>query len=121
MTEKQQKSWVIAQLRRSSYKWPPRAEAERKARVERGKYKCASCNKIVGPRDKHMDHIIPVVDPLIGFTDWNSFIPRLLCLDYTGFQCLCIDCHSKKTLEEATIRVGVRAEKKALQKKKKKV
>lgn len=48
------------------------------------------------------DHKTPVVDPNVGFVDWNTFIERLFC-EEEGFQILCWECHTKVTKEERTI------------------
>ena len=93
------KPWLIAQLRRISYRWPPRNEAMKKARVDRGQYKCAKCKKVFHRSLIQLDHIKPVVDPKTGFTTWDKFIKRLFCGE-DGFQVLCKDCHKKKTEKE---------------------
>ena len=41
--DKELKSFVIATLRRASYRWYSRTEALKNARVSRGLYKCESC------------------------------------------------------------------------------
>lgn len=46
-----------------------------------------------------MDHVLPVVDPVIGFVDWNTYIPRMYPME-DGFQPLCNTCHDVKTLSE---------------------
>ena len=97
-------------LRRISYQWPPRKEAIKKARVARGQYKCASCEKIFGPKEIQLDHKIPVVDEEIGFVDWNTYIERLFC-DAENFQVLCKPCHETKTFFEQEIRKQVKREK----------
>lgn len=102
--------WLTNKLRRLSYQWPPRKEAIRNARVERGRYKCASCDNIFGPKEIQLDHKIPVVDEEIGFVDWNTYIERLFC-DESNFQVLCKPCHESKTFFEQEIRKQVKREK----------
>jgi 5-methylcytosine-specific restriction endonuclease McrA len=46
-----------------------------------------------------VDHIIPVVDPKVGFVDWNTFIERLFT-ERDNFQTLCKPCHKKKSRAE---------------------
>ena len=60
-------TWVKGVLRSASFRWKPRGEALKAARVERGKYKCASCEELFGPKEIILDHIDPVVDPKVGF------------------------------------------------------
>lgn len=103
------KSFLISQLRRATYKFPPRNEALKKARVDRGLYKCAGCSKITDRHDIRMDHILPIVDPNVGFVDWNSYIERMFC-DEIGYQALCNSCHDQKSQGENSIRKQTRAE-----------
>jgi 5-methylcytosine-specific restriction endonuclease McrA len=91
--------YVLAWLRRGSYRVPMRYEALNSARIERGKYKCATCNEIFGRKDIQVDHIEPVVDPKVGFVDWETFIQRLFC-PASGLQVLCKPCHKVKSLVE---------------------
>jgi hypothetical protein len=46
-----------------------------------------------------VDHILPIIDPEVGFTSWDDFINRLFC-EREGLQCICGDCHDKKTTNE---------------------
>lgn len=98
-------------LRRISYQWPPRKEAIRRARVERGSYKCATCEGLFGPKEIQLDHINPVVDEEAGFIDFNTYIDRLFC-STEGFQVLCRTCHDTKTFMEGEIRKQVKRENK---------
>lgn len=94
--------WLKKELRRISYKYKPRQQVVKDARVRRGVYKCAFCGGEFGPKQVHVDHIQPVIDPNQGFVDWNTYIERLFC-NYDGWQVLCIDCHQiKSTAENAT-------------------
>ena len=95
--------WLIAQLRRVSRRWFPKEDARRKAKVKRGIYKCAICEQLYRRKDTDLDHINPVVDPVKGFVDWNTFIERLFC-DVDGYQVLCKNCHKKKSNEENAVR-----------------
>jgi 5-methylcytosine-specific restriction endonuclease McrA len=97
------KQFIINNLRKSSWKWGPRNEAKKLAKVEYGKYKCAHCKKIHRNKDVKVDHINPVVDPFVGFVDWNTYIPRMFC-EVSGYQLLCDPCHDIKTSKEKEIR-----------------
>ena len=94
--------WLLMSLRRASYRYPPRNEAKKEARVERGKYLCAGCLEIKRASDIQMDHIVPVASDQ-GFIDWNDHIDRLFC-SQEGFQCLCSSCHQEKTNKESEAR-----------------
>lgn len=74
-----------------------------KARVERGKYKCNLCSGIFPRKEITLDHKNPVVQPEVGFVDFDTYIERMF-VDEDGFQVLCNKCHDKKTAEERLIR-----------------
>lgn len=91
-----------------SRKWGPINDVKKEARIDRGKYRCAACNKAVGPtkvikgkrvKNIFVDHIDPVVDPKEGFTDWNTYVDRLFC-EQDNLQLLCKSCHDKKSERE---------------------
>jgi len=106
--EKYLHAFVKNTLRRSSFRWPWRGLAVKKAWVERGVYKCAGCGGHAPSKEIRLDHIHPVVEPHIGFTTWDTFLRRLLVRE-TGFQVLCKDCHLTKTKEENERRKEIRA------------
>lgn len=101
--EQSLKTWIIPRLRRLSYQWPPRNNAKKLARVERGKYKCAKCNNIFGPNDVVLDHINPIVPVDEGFTNIGNFVESLFC-GVEGFQVLCQADHDIKTSAEDVLR-----------------
>jgi len=107
MSKKEKKpnrnTFVKGLLRRGSFHWKPRNEALKLARVERGKYKCAMCEELFGPREIQLDHIHPVIDPRKGFTTWDDYIERLYPYE-EGWQTLCISCHDNKTRIEDVLR-----------------
>jgi len=108
-------TWLINQLRRiSSFRYPPANKARSKNKVEyyilskkgkqlkRVKYTCEICRTPnLKTTQVNLDHVVPVVEPAVGFVDWNTFIDRLFC-DESNFQIICIPCHDIKTsLEDA--------------------
>jgi 5-methylcytosine-specific restriction endonuclease McrA len=62
-------------------------------------YECASCHNEFVQTSVQVDHILPAVDPLIGFVSWDEFINRLFC-PASNLQILCKDCHQVKTKAE---------------------
>jgi 5-methylcytosine-specific restriction endonuclease McrA len=111
------KTWLIPKLRRLSYQWPSRRLALVRARVSRGLYECAECKRegrtgLWGPKEISMDHIEPVVD-LNGWDSWDDVLARLFCSP-DDFQCLCHDCHDKKTEKENQVRKEQKIKKKKL-------
>lgn len=95
-------------LRRASYRTPARNAALTKARVARGLYECAECKRrglIVQHPKKTiaLDHIIPVVDPKLGWISLDDFAQKLLC-DESNYQVLCKPHHQEKTNLERHVR-----------------
>lgn len=97
------KSFIINTIRRMTYRWPPRSEAQRLARRGRGIYECASCKIIYPLKQCRMDHVSAIVNPSTGFVDWNTYIDRALP-DVEGWQNLCSGCHDTKTAVERELR-----------------
>lgn len=97
--------------------------------IRRVHYKCAGCGRFFfrGKKQEGMtrkvneiavDHIIPVVDLVKGFTDMNDYVSRLFC-DISNLQALCnykgerdgvVSCHKKKTAEEKGISAAAKRE-----------
>lgn len=121
-TEARYNSFIKSLLRKG--RWGPKYEALRNARVSRGVYKCACCGaegpKTLPPLEGRkrrrnnaaVDHINPVIDPAVGFVDWDTVIERLFC-EVEGFQVLCWACHHAKTNEERAIATARRRKEKA--------
>jgi len=101
------KNWIIATLRRASYRWPGRYEAERLARKDRGQYECNSCKGIFKRGQYVLDHIEPVIPVDKGFTTWDDYIERMFC-DVSNFQLLCKVCHDSKSTTEKELRKNYR-------------
>lgn len=102
--------FIVNTLRWGSRKWPAKfktledAKTEKKINPSSGRlaqfYLCNRCKKEYTNKDVEVDHIIPVVDPKVGFVDWNTFIDRMFC-ERSNYQVLCKPCHKKKTKEES--------------------
>lgn len=99
------KSFVISGLRRLSYRWPGRYLALKASNRGRNQYVCAMCPEgTLHPRKAiQLDHIVPIVDPIIGWTNFDDFITRMF-VEQDGFQSLCRTHHAEKTLHENSIR-----------------
>ncbi len=117
-TEARFASFIRGGLRSISMRWPPKKKVKQNARIQRGLYLCAgyktgshevpaSLPPLPGNKrrinNSIVDHIQPVVDPRVGFVDWNTLIKRLFC-EADGFQLLCHECHSAKTADERKLR-----------------
>lgn len=99
-------------LRAGSRRWPPKYQALNAAFVgvlknkrtnrDAKHYKCAHCNDCFPGSEIDVDHKLPIIDPVKGFTTWDSFIENLYC-SIDNLQVLCKGCHSKKSAEERII------------------
>lgn len=108
-TDAKFKGWVVSLLRHGTLRFPNRNEVLNEAKTKKkvnklsGRmaqhYKCAKCKKEFPLSKIAVDHIQPVVDVKEGFTTWDNFISRLFCVK-DNLQCLCDDCHDKKTQQE---------------------
>ena len=108
-TDSRFRSFVTSALRAASRRWPPKFKALKEAFVGRktnkktGKlamhYKCAKCKKHFVATDVQVDHVLPVVDPKVGFVSWDDFINRIFC-EIENLQVMCKPCHKVKTEEE---------------------
>ncbi len=108
MTEAAYFGWIRSQLRRTSMKWGPIAEAKRRARRpytgpnkrQKWEYQCAICKKWFKGTEIHVDHIIPC-GTLTKYEDLPRFVERMLC-EVDGLQVLCKpDNLSKKDVDRA--------------------
>lgn len=110
-TEARFRSFIVSALRQAHGRWGPKNEAKRLARISRGVYRCAECGN-AGPatlaalpgrkrrrNNAAVDHIKPVVDPNVGFVNWETYISRMF-VEAEGYQVLCWACHEAKTAEE---------------------
>lgn len=115
------KGKIIISLRKLSFQWKPRSNAKNKRKIAPNLFSCEKCNTLVyeGTSENnytnfvtayshkynvikgkiHMDHIVPVVNPAIGFTGFDDFIESLFCPE-ENFQALCGLCHKEKTKRE---------------------
>lgn len=102
-------AFITSVLRSGSKRWPPKyecleaAKTEKKVNPASGRfaqfYKCAMCQQDYVAKAVEVDHIVPIVDPKVGFTTWDAFIKGLFC-SISNLQVLCITCHKKKSKEE---------------------
>lgn len=79
---------------RQVFRWSPmRVQALKRARIGRGSYLCAKCEKIFGPKEVQVDHVLRVVSPGSDPGDWNLYVENLFDGD---LQVLCKPCHLGK-------------------------
>lgn len=81
---------------RKIWRWSPARRACLKAK---------SCIKCASRAKLYADHVEPVVDPRVGFVDWNVYIERLFG---GALQPLCEACHKAKSKGEAAERAKAR-------------
>lgn len=111
-TEARKRSFIISALRQATMKWGPKWAAVDDSFVEKGKnpvtgkpcklHRCALCGLLYKKGDMKADHIEPVVDPSVGFQDWNTYVERMF-VEKEGYQAVCTTCHKLKTSEEREI------------------
>ena len=61
--------------------------------------KCCKCLESFKECEIQVDHIEPVVEPSVGFIDFDYYMLRLFC-DVSNLQVLCKPCHKGKTKNE---------------------
>jgi len=62
-------------------------------------YLCSECSIWVPSKMASVDHKEPVIDPQIGFVDWNTYIDRMYC-PKENLRLLCLPCHQAKSNQE---------------------
>jgi hypothetical protein len=92
---------VMTAVRRERLWYKQNGTPAAKPRVE---YRCSSCQQWHMGKNIQVDHADPVVDPEIGFIDFNTFIDRLFC-SVENLSVLCMDCHKSKTDSEKAVAV----------------
>jgi 5-methylcytosine-specific restriction endonuclease McrA len=103
MTESAFWSFIRSGLRQKSRWWKPITECKLKAkRVYKGpnkrqrfEYQCNTCKLWFAEKHINVDHIQPA-GSLNCAQDLPGFVERLFC-EIDNLQCLCTDCHDKKT------------------------
>lgn len=109
-TEARFHSFIKSSLRAASRRWPPKYETLNdacvgtKTNVKTGRlakhYRCAICSGEFPAKEVQVDHKEPIIDPTVGFVDWDLVIDRMFC-EKNNLQVLCTDpCHKSKTAAE---------------------
>lgn len=124
-TEAKFVDFIKNQIRGGTRKWAPIHDCFNRSVVDRFNFKCEGCQEVkpkttINAKRKRVknyaiDHVKPIIDPAVGFVDWNSFIENSFC-ELDNLQTLCLDCHYKKTQEETSIAKDRRAKEKEQQK-----
>ncbi len=91
------KIWLYSELRKN---------ALARARKARGMYQCEKCYTFCTRHEIEADHVIPATQPegLRSLRDLGEFAERLLGVPLEGIMCLCVQCHSAKTIEDNKLR-----------------
>ena len=118
-TEARFRSFIKGNLRQATRKWQPIQQCKKNAHVSRGVYECAACKQhvpatVIDPIKRKrvsniaVDHIKPIVDPEVGFTNWDDVIEGMFA-ELDNLQLLCRQCHEIKCAEETAIAKARRA------------
>jgi len=111
-------SFIKSLIRGGTKRWGPISDVKRASSTRRGFYACSGYRttshevpasiKIDGKRVNNVfvDHVVPIIDPVEGFTSWDSVIERMFC-EADNLQVLCYECHKLKTQEERERRTNV--------------
>ena len=106
MTESAFWSFIRSALRQKSRWWKPSTECKMNARRpykgpnkrQKFEYQCNTCNRWFPEKQINVDHIVGAGSLNCG-QDLPGFVDRLFC-EQDNLQCLCTDCHDKKTKDE---------------------
>lgn len=111
-TEARFNSFIKGGLRGISRRWPPKyqaiAEAYTGTKINNASgrmakhYRCAECLGEYPAKMINADHIEAIIDPEVGFVDWDTVIERMFC-EKDGLQILCSGCHATKTAAERVL------------------
>ena len=93
---------IIEMMNKDKRKVPRYNKDGSRAKVDSVEHLCSVCHQ--WKRSSKgckvaIDHIEPVVDPAVGFKDFNTYFERLWC-DRSNLQKICGECHRKKTNAE---------------------
>jgi 5-methylcytosine-specific restriction endonuclease McrA len=105
-------SFIKSALRAASRRWPPKYKCLndsfviKQTNVKTGRlashYRCNCCKNLFVAADVQVDHINAIIDPSIGFLDWDTVINNMFC-ESDNLQVLCKPCHSIKTASEKAV------------------
>ena len=111
------KGRIISALRKLTWSWTPRNEAEAAQKVAPATFECESCGvwiytgkksldklELDPPKGlikgtKYLDHIDPVVKLSEDHFSWDTYISQMFS-PRDNFQVLCKPCHDVKTKKE---------------------
>lgn len=112
---------VISAMRRAFRRYPAYKQCLDNAKTEyfipskhgkqlrRVSFTCSKCQIKNSRKLVDVDHTDPVVDPLVGFVDYNTYAKRLFC-ELDNLAILCKTCHKAKSKQEASLRAKTRKE-----------
>jgi len=112
-TQARMNSFIKSALRSASQRWPPRYSSlhdaciGQKINPKSGRlakhYTCGMCKQAHPAKDVQVDHIKPIIDPVVGFQTWDILIGNLFC-EKENLQILCKTCHQIKTNAEKQLK-----------------
>ena len=88
-TEARFNSFIKSALRKASQRWPVRFDvlntAKRGKRLNKKSgrlaehYICNACKGLFPAKEVNVDHILPIIDPSVGFKTWDLVVERMFC------------------------------------------
>lgn len=112
---------VISAMRRAFRRYPAYKQCLDNAKTEyfipskhgkqlrRVNFECSVCHQKFPRKLIDIDHASAVVDPLVGFVDYNTYALRLFC-NLDNLAAMCKNCHKEKSKHEAATRAKTRKE-----------
>lgn len=97
------RSPVVVEMMKENRRKVPRYNKDgSRHKIDANEHLCNVCHKwkrSVKGSKVVIDHIDPVVDPQVGFVNFDTYFKRMWC-DKSNLQKICGECHRKKTNEE---------------------
>ena len=109
MTESQYLAWIRSALRSKSLRWPPRAEALKRARraykgtnkLQKWEFQCSICGEWFKAKEVVVDHFPVAAGSILSVEDIGPFANNLYC-EVDNLRVLCKPDHDVHTLAEKT-------------------
>jgi hypothetical protein len=96
------KSKITQAVRRIWYWSPDHKLVKARCKQSKDLYRCERCRALTNKLQ--IDHVEPVVDPVMGWQGYEVFITRMFPDPSIGLRGLCPTCHTKLTEAQNIVR-----------------